>query len=53
MEQLFNNFVHNANVFQKGVFMMIAGVLFVFAVQVVFYLTVKIWIAAGKKTNEE
>ena len=43
MENLFVNFVNNATVFQKGVFLMAAGIIFVFAVQVVFYLTVKLW----------
>ena len=48
MEQIFSNFIANATVFQKGVFLMITGVLFVFAVQLVFYLTVKLW---PKKAN--
>jgi Na+-transporting methylmalonyl-CoA/oxaloacetate decarboxylase gamma subunit len=43
MEQMFNNFILNATTFQKGVFIMIAGVCFVFAVQVIFYLIVKLW----------
>jgi Na+-transporting methylmalonyl-CoA/oxaloacetate decarboxylase gamma subunit len=43
MEQLFNDFIQNATTFQKGVFIMIAGVCFVFAVQVIFYLIVKLW----------
>ena len=47
MEQMFVNFVNNANVFQKGVFLMVAGLLFIFAVQLIFYLTVKLW--ADKK----
>lgn len=51
LEQLFNNFINNATVFQKGVFLMVTGVLFVFAVQLVFYLTVKFW-PRGKKTPE-
>ena len=43
MEQLFIDFIANSTVFQKGLFLMITGVLFVFAVQLVFYLTVKLW----------
>ena len=43
MEQVFNNFIQTASIFQKCLFLMIAGVLFVFLVQVVFYLIVKIW----------
>jgi len=49
MEQVFNNFVQSATTVQKGVFLMIAGVCFVFLVQVVFYLTVKLW--PGKKSE--
>jgi len=51
MEQIFNNFINNANNIQKGVFLMIAGLLFVFAVQLIFYLTVKLWF--GKKTHSK
>ena len=43
MEQIFVNFINNASVFEKGVFLMVAGLLFVFAVQLIFYLTVKLW----------
>ncbi|MCL2128292.1 MAG: hypothetical protein FWH38_08555 [Treponema sp.] len=50
MESVFNNFINTASVFEKGVFLMAAGVLFVFAVQVVFYLTVKLW-PRGKKAS--
>jgi len=53
MEQLFNQFVSNATVFQKGFFMMAAGVLFVFAVQMFFYLTVKIWISVKKRPKDQ
>jgi Na+-transporting methylmalonyl-CoA/oxaloacetate decarboxylase gamma subunit len=48
MDQILENFVQTATTFQKGVFLMIAGVCFVFAVQLVFYLTVKIWVGRGK-----
>jgi phosphotransferase system glucose/maltose/N-acetylglucosamine-specific IIC component len=43
MENNFINFINNATVFQKGVFLMVIGIAFVFAVQMVFYLTVKLW----------
>ena len=43
MEGILNDFINSASVFQKGVFLMAAGILFVFAVQLVFYLMVKIW----------
>jgi Na+-transporting methylmalonyl-CoA/oxaloacetate decarboxylase gamma subunit len=48
MEQALQNFIQTATIFQKGVFLMIAGVLFVFLVQLVFYITVKIWVRFGK-----
>jgi Na+-transporting methylmalonyl-CoA/oxaloacetate decarboxylase gamma subunit len=47
MEQALYSFVENATTLQKAVFLMVAGVLFVFAVQTVFYVIVKIW--RGKK----
>ena len=54
MEQIFNNFVKQASTFEKGVFLMIAGVCFVFIVQLLFIAVVKIWIAAGKRpANDE
>ena len=48
MEKMFNDFINSASVFQKGVFLMAAGVLFVFAVQLVFYFMVKIWMYSAK-----
>ncbi|MCL2763298.1 MAG: hypothetical protein FWD36_08870 [Treponema sp.] len=48
MEQFFNGFIQNASVFQKGVFLMIAGIGFVFTVQVLFYAIVRLW-PKGKK----
>ena len=47
MEQALYNFINSATTIQKGLFLMVAGVSFVFAVQLVFYLTVKLW--SGKK----
>ena len=43
MDELLYDFVRNATTVQKGVFLMIAGVSFVFIIQWVFYLIVKIW----------
>jgi Na+-transporting methylmalonyl-CoA/oxaloacetate decarboxylase gamma subunit len=43
MEQALANFIQTASTFQKGVFLMVAGVAFVFTVQFVFYLIVKVW----------
>jgi Na+-transporting methylmalonyl-CoA/oxaloacetate decarboxylase gamma subunit len=43
MEQILDYFIKSDSNIEKGVFLMIAGVLFVFAVQTVFYVTVKIW----------
>jgi len=41
--QILNEFLINATNIQKGLFLMIAGIGFVFAVQVIFYLIVKLW----------
>jgi len=51
MDQALYDFVRNATTVQKGVFLMIAGVCFVFAVQFIFFLTVKIWM--GRKKASE
>ena len=51
MNQLLLDFVQNASIVQKGVFLMIAGVSFVFIVQTVFYLIVKVW-PRPKNTEE-
>jgi hypothetical protein len=53
MEQALNNFIQTASTGQKGVFLMIVGVLFVFAVQTVFYLTVKLWLRSSKSKSEQ
>jgi Na+-transporting methylmalonyl-CoA/oxaloacetate decarboxylase gamma subunit len=42
-DQLLRNFIQDSSVIGKAVFLMVAGVLFVFAVQVVFYLIAKLW----------
>ena len=50
MAQLFLDFIQNATVFQKGAFLMAAGVCFVFSVQLVFYLLVKLWPKGTKES---
>jgi hypothetical protein len=47
MDQLLKNIIQNASTVEKGVFLMIFGILFVFVVQTIFYLAVKLW--PGKK----
>lgn len=49
MDQALSEFIVSASVYQKGGFLMIAGVCFVFLVQTVFYMTVKIWLGLSKK----
>jgi len=46
---MLHDFVRDASVFEKGLFLMIAGVCFVFVVQFVFFLIVKVWM--GRKHN--
>jgi Na+-transporting methylmalonyl-CoA/oxaloacetate decarboxylase gamma subunit len=48
MSQLLQNFIQTASTLQKAVFLMVSGILFVFLVQVVFYLIAKLW-PRGKK----
>jgi cell division protein FtsL len=43
MNQVLQDFIQSATNIQKALFLMVFGILFVFAVQVVFYLTVKLW----------
>jgi len=50
MDQLLNDFVRSATTVQKGVFLLVTGVSFVFIVQFVFYMIVKVW---PKKGNSE
>ena len=52
MEQLLNYFVSTESVFQKGLFLMAAGILFVFAVQVIFYMTVKLWTSIKRRPKD-
>jgi len=51
MDQALYEFVRTATTIEKGVFLMVTGVCFVFAVQTIFYLTVKIWM--GRKKASE
>jgi hypothetical protein len=48
MNQLIEAVRQSDSTVSKAVFLMICGVLFVFAVQVVFYLVIKLW-PKGKK----
>jgi len=50
MDQMLNDFVRTATLVQKGVFLMIAGTSFVFMVQFIFFMIVKIW--TSKKPAE-
>ena len=43
MEQAFYNFIKGSTIIEKGVFLMVAGVCFVFVVQFIFYSVVKLW----------
>ena len=43
MDQAIYDFVKTATAIEKGVFLMIAGICFVFLIQVIFYAVVKIW----------
>ena len=43
MEQLLHDFIGSATIFSKGIFLLTAGIVFVFSVQLVFYLIVKLW----------
>jgi cell division protein FtsL len=48
MNDFLQTFIQTSSTVEKGFFLMAAGILFVFAVQVIFYLTVKLW-PTGKK----
>jgi hypothetical protein len=43
IDQLLKNFIQDSSVIGKAVFLMVVGILFVFTVQVVFYLIAKLW----------
>jgi hypothetical protein len=43
IDQALRNFIQDSSVIGKALFLMAAGILFVFAVQVVFYLLAKLW----------
>jgi Na+-transporting methylmalonyl-CoA/oxaloacetate decarboxylase gamma subunit len=48
VDQLLQNFIQTGSTIQKAAFLMVSGILFVFLVQVVFYLVAKLW-PRGKK----
>jgi hypothetical protein len=52
MNDFLQTFIQTSTTVEKGFFLMVTGILFVFAVQVVFYLTVKLW-PKGKKDPAE
>ena len=52
MELIFYDFIKNASTIEKGIFLMVAGLCFVFAVQLVFYLIVKVWPKKGSRDQE-
>jgi hypothetical protein len=43
MNNWLQNFIATGGTIQKALFLMLCGILFVFAVQVVFYLIIKLW----------
>jgi hypothetical protein len=43
IDQMLKDFIQDSSVIGKAVFLMVAGSLFVFTVQVVFYLIAKLW----------
>jgi Na+-transporting methylmalonyl-CoA/oxaloacetate decarboxylase gamma subunit len=43
MDRFLQGIIQNSSVLQKSFFLLVCGVLFVFLVQVVFYLVVKLW----------
>jgi len=43
MEQILNEFIRTASTVEKAFFLMAAGLLFVFSVQLVFFLIVRLW----------
>jgi Na+-transporting methylmalonyl-CoA/oxaloacetate decarboxylase gamma subunit len=43
IDQVLKDFIQSSSVIGKAVFLMVAGILFVFIVQVVFYLIAKLW----------
>jgi hypothetical protein len=43
IDQMLRDFIQGSSVIGKAAFLMIVGILFVFTVQVVFYLIAKLW----------
>jgi Na+-transporting methylmalonyl-CoA/oxaloacetate decarboxylase gamma subunit len=48
MDAFIENITRNATTVQKGLFLLVAGVIFVFVVQTVFYLVVRLWPKGSK-----
>jgi len=48
MNELLQYFINTDNVFQKGLFLMVAGVVFVFLIQTFFFITIKFWLRKKK-----
>ena len=52
MNEFFGDFITHATTIQKGLFLMIVGMVFVFSVQIIFFAIIKIWLKmAGKKES--
>ena len=54
MEQILSDFIRSASTIEKAFFLMAAGLLFVFGVQLLFFLIVKLWPRSNvlPKTND-
>jgi len=53
MDNFIYDFVANASTMQKGVFLMVVGMSFVFSVQVIFFAFTKIWLKVASKKEED
>jgi hypothetical protein len=49
MNQTLLSFIEQASPVQKALFLMVCGVVSVFIVQLVFYITIKVWPKAKKE----
>jgi Na+-transporting methylmalonyl-CoA/oxaloacetate decarboxylase gamma subunit len=43
INEWFQNFIQTSTAVQKSVFLMVSGIAFVFSVQAIFYLVIKLW----------
>jgi hypothetical protein len=50
MNNLIQTIAASSSNYPKAIFLMAAGILFVFAVQVVFYLIIRLWPKAQRKS---